>query len=57
MMTRMSEMKLYTLDVNGVSHTVQLTADDAERVGAKPVPSARARPTSPQNKAQKAAGE
>ncbi|AWY06508.1 hypothetical protein HOT45_gp06 [Gordonia phage Trine] len=46
----MADLKLYEYEVAGVLHTAQLTSEDAERLQAKEVRSARA----PRTKAAKA---
>jgi hypothetical protein len=46
-------VKEYTVEINGVEHTFQLSAEDAKRLGATEVKQADA----PANKARKAANK
>lgn len=38
----MADLKLYEYEIGGVTHTAQLSAEDAERLGAKSVRGAKA---------------
>lgn len=44
----MAKIKEYEVNINGIRHTLQLTEEDAERVGATEVKAAK---TAPANKA------
>lgn len=47
-------MKEYTVTIGGIEHTVQLTDEDAKRLGAKPVETKQAAPA---NKARTASNK
>lgn len=51
----MADLKLYEYEIGGVTHTAQLSTEDAERLGAKTVRTAKAPTTkarqAPENKA------
>lgn len=43
-------MKQYTIDVAGIAHTVQLSAEDAKRLGAEEVVTDTKQQATPKNK-------